>query len=224
MASDTIYVNRYLDSSYKLISNFSEDADLTTTTLPGGRIDGQNLTVWREAPIPFRAGDRGYNGVFLGWNREIQRGASYSIQLPPNFRGNPDSALTLSAAVTDEDDAGGKPTPTDFTVALQSQTGASVLLPLSAFNVLPPAIKVRFTKLTLLDKMLYHAPSEPVFQTIQMPLRAFVAKNPHFDPLALCAIRLLFDRTPSRVIILSQIGLSRSSTGIEILGNVADKR
>lgn len=207
----TIYVNRYLDNSYKLISNFTEDADLTTTTLPGGRIGGQNLTVWREAPIPFRSGNRGYNGVFLGWNRETQKGASYSIQLPPNFRVDPDSALTLSAAVTDEDDAGEKPTPTDFTVSLQSQTGPSVSLPLSDFNVLPPLIKVRFTKLGLLDKMLYKAPSEPVFQTIQMPLHAFAAKDPHFDPLTLCAIHLLFDRTPSRVIILSQIGLSRNS-------------
>lgn len=108
---NTLYVDRYLDSSFKPICDFTEDADLTTTTLAGGKIDGQNLTVWREALIPFRSGDRGYNGVFLGWNNETKKGASYSIELPANFHAGKDSALTISAAGTDEDDFDEKPGP-----------------------------------------------------------------------------------------------------------------
>jgi hypothetical protein len=41
-----------------------------------------------------------------------------------------------------------------------------------------------------------------------MPLRAFASKDHHFDPLTLKTIRFLFNLTPARVIILSQIGIS----------------
>ena len=61
-------LDRYLDSANSVIADFSEDADLTTTTLPGGKMKGHNLSEWHEGKIPFRNGDRGYNGVFLGWN------------------------------------------------------------------------------------------------------------------------------------------------------------
>ena len=66
---DTLYVNRYQDASFVPLASFSEDADLTTTTAAGGSIAGENLSVWREGRIPWREGDRDYNGVFLGWKR-----------------------------------------------------------------------------------------------------------------------------------------------------------
>jgi len=62
---DTLYVNRYQDASYVPLASFEEDADIATTTAPGGHIAGDNLSVWREGRIPWRQGDRGYNGVFL---------------------------------------------------------------------------------------------------------------------------------------------------------------
>jgi hypothetical protein len=62
--------------------------------------------------VPYRLGDREYNGVFLGWNREHASGSSeppvatYSIELPDNlardWKLDGGSALTLSVAVTEE--------------------------------------------------------------------------------------------------------------------------
>ena len=230
---DTLYMSRYQDASYRLISNFSEDADVTTTTAPGGRIQAQNLSVWYEGRIPFRQGDRGYNGVFLGWNREEQKKglaapiAVYSISLPDGlarvWKLGGRSVLTLSLAVTEDKapppgrqseakpepekkDEEEKPEITDFTVEIATSNGATARFPISRFGVLPPPFKVQFTKLERLDEIAYEKESEPVFQSIELPLAAFADQTRGFDPAKIKTIRLRFDRTPQRVVILSQIG------------------
>jgi dienelactone hydrolase len=230
----TLYVNRYLDNSSKIVSDFSEDADVTTTTVPGGILQQKNLTLWHEGKIPYRNGDRDYNGVFLGWNRThatnspVPPAASYSIDLPAtlasDWKLSRQSVLTMSIAVTDEtapsadkklkkknleqEDGDDKPEPTDFTIILETQDGATVKLPLSQFNLLLPPLKVKLTKLDYLDKAMYKEESEPVFQSIAVPLMAFAKQDARFDPAKLKTVRLLFDRTPSRVIIVSAIGFS----------------
>jgi dienelactone hydrolase len=215
----TYYMSRYQDPSYRAVANFSEDPDLTTTTIPGGQISASNLSIWKEGRIPYRHGDRGYNGVFLGWNRETNAPVPlYSLTLPDGFKSPP--VLTLSIAVTDEK----APLPgkhededkdkkdknkdektaetTDFGVELQDTAGAAVELPLSQFGALLPPFKVRFTKFQFMDNSEYEKSSEPVFQTFQLPVGAFAK----IDPQKLHAIRLKFDRTPMRVIILNQVG------------------
>src|ERR1700722_1591983 len=213
----TYYMSRYQDSSYRAIENFSEDPDLSTTTIPGGHISSSNLSIWKEGRIPYRKGDRGDNGVFLGWNRaENAPVPAYIISLPDGF--TPPPVLTLSLAVTDQK----APLPgqhnnddkkkdkdkdekiaemTDFDIELEAG-GATAALPLSRFGALLPPFKVRFTKLQFMDNFAYEKSSEPVFQTFELPLAAF----PNLDPSQLHTIRLKFDRTPMRVIILSQVG------------------
>jgi len=107
-------------------------------------------------------------------------------------------------------EADDKPGTTDFTVAMMAEDGAAARLPLSQFGVLLPPIDVRFMKLELLDRRFYKNPSEPVFQSIRLPLRAFAAKNTRFDPAKLKTARFEFDRTPSREVIVSEIGFSDS--------------
>jgi dienelactone hydrolase len=230
----TLYVNRYLDNSNKVVSDFSEDADVTTTTVPGGVLQEKNLTLWHEGKIPYRNGDRDYNGVFLGWNRTYAKGspvpppASYSIDLPPTLPGDwklgKQSLLTMSIAVTEDnappadkklkkkkledEENDDKPTPTDFTIVMETRDGATVKLPLSQFNLLLPPLKVKLTKLEYLNKDMYKVESEPVFQSVRVPLEAFAKQDAHFDPAKLKTVRLLFDRTPSRVIIISAVGFS----------------
>jgi dienelactone hydrolase len=109
---DTIFINRFQQASYLPLAGFQEDADLTTTTAPGGSIAGEGLSVWREGRILWRGGDRDYNGVFLGWNRgpKTPRPASapaYTITLPggaaAQWRLNKSSTVELSLAALDED-------------------------------------------------------------------------------------------------------------------------
>jgi hypothetical protein len=209
---DTLYISRYLDSSNNTIANFNEDADVTTTTIAGGRLTAQNLALWREGRIPFRDGDRECNGVFLGWDRSHGAG-SYSIALPATlskeWKLTPQSVLTLSIAATDESEMEEAGVP-DLTVAMETEDGAVGRALLSRFGTLLPPIETRFMKLELLDRKLYKSPTEPVFQGIRVPLSAFAAQNSHFDIAKLKNIRLEFDRTPSGVVIVSEIGFGRS--------------
>ena len=221
---DTLYVNRYQSSKYKLVAGFEEDADVNSATLPGGRMEGADLSLWKEGRIPARHGDRGYNGVFLGWNRTDPRDAklqpSYTITLPGGLDLTRDSSLVLSLAALDQDaprlkedkkneakQDGKKKTreSPDFTVELTTRDGVAVARPLGAFGTLLPPIQVRFTKLAALDDFAYEKSSEPVFQTITIPLSAF-GTNPEFNAARLKTIRLRFNLTAESVILLSKVG------------------
>ena len=105
---DTLYESRYQDASYVTLASFSEDADLTTTTAPGGSIAGENLSVWHEGKIPWRQGDRDYNGVFLGWKRaKGAPPATYTLTLPAGaaakWQLGEASTVELSVAAMNED-------------------------------------------------------------------------------------------------------------------------
>jgi len=107
---DTLYFNRYQDASFVPLASYNEDQDLTTTTAAGGKIAGENLSVWNEGRIPWRwdSQDRGYNGVFLGWNRAKDAPApTYTFTLPAGAAANwhltAASTLELSVAPMDED-------------------------------------------------------------------------------------------------------------------------
>ena len=199
---DTLYVNRYQDASYVPLASFQEDADLTTTTAPGGSIAGENLSVWHEGHIPWREGNRDYNGVFLGWNRaKGAPAATYTLTLPDGasakWQLGEGSTVELSVAAMDEDASlPGKKTEEekkkeeeerkkedksknkerespDFTVELVASDGATADVPVSKFIAIPPPFKEKFTKLAIIDEKGYEKDWEPVFQTVRIPLADF---------------------------------------------------
>jgi dienelactone hydrolase len=229
---DTLYINRYQDSSYMPLAGFQEDADITTTTAPGGRIAGENLSIWREGRIPWRQGDRDYNGVFLGWNRaKGAPAAAYAILLPDGaaakWRLGATSAVELSVASLDEDaplpgkkkDEEKKPDESkkkdrespDFTIELETGDGTIVRAPVSRFAAVPPPFKEKFTKLDPMEEVAYDKDWEPVFQTVRIPLSSFQSANGSkpFDPRRLSTVRLKFDRTPMSVICVSSVGFAK---------------
>jgi len=221
---ETIYVNRYRDTSYVPLATFQEDANLSSTTAKDGMIRGENLTIWREGRIPTRGGDRNYNGVFLGWRRaEGRTPPEYTISLPRDgaraWRLNDQSTVELSIAALDQDApfpsgaarepqrAGSQREPPDFTIELIASDGRVVGAPVSRFADIPPPLKETFTKFGFVERDRYARDWEPVFQTIRAPLAAFVSRGgPAFDPQKLAALRLKFDRTATSVICISGIG------------------
>lgn len=236
---DTLYFNRYQGASYVSLVSFEEDADLTTTSAPGGHIDGENLSIWNEGTIPWRNGDRGYNGVFLGWNRAKDAPtATYAIVLPAgsaeNWHLGPASTVELSIAPLDED----VPLPgkrkddekekkkkekeqdkskkkeresPDFTIELVTTDGVTASAPVSQFISIPPPFKEKFTKLAVMDDVAYNQDWEAVFQSVRAPLSAFRSadNSRQFDPAKLSVVRLKFDRTPMYKICISGIGFGR---------------
>jgi dienelactone hydrolase len=226
----TIYVNRFQAASYAPLASYQEDADITTTTAAGGRIAGEGLSIWREGRIPWRGGDRDYNGVFLGWNRaKGAPAAAYSITLPEGAAAKWHlgklSTIDLSLAALDEDaplpgkreDEASKEEESekerespDFTIELVGSDGATASAPVSRFAAVPPPLKERFTKLDAIENAAYEKDWEPVLQTVRVPLAAFqsVGGKP-FDPARLSTLRLRFDRTRTSVICISGIGFGQ---------------
>jgi hypothetical protein len=228
---DTLYINRYQDPSYTPLASFDEDADITTTTAPGGRMVGENLSVWREGHIPWRQGDRDYNGVFLGWNRA--KGAAtpaYAITLPDGaaskWQLGAGSTVELSVAALDEDaplpgkkkdEKEKKPDESkkerespDFTIELVASDGAVATAPVSRFVAIPPPLKEQFTKLDPIEGEAYEKDWEPVFQTVRAPLDAFQSVGPRpLDLRKLIMVRLKFDRTAMSVICISGVGFGK---------------
>ena len=227
---DTLYVNRYQDASYMPLASFDEDADVTTTTAPGGHMAGEHLSIWREGRIPWRQGDRDYNGVFLGWNRADGAPVpTYTLSLPggaaARWHLGPHSTIELSIAALDQeaplsgksrDEMDKKPetsktrdrTSPDFTLELVASDGAIASAPVTRFAAIPPPLKVKFTKLDVLDSQAYEKDWEPVFQTVRVPLTAFQSAGGamRFDLRTLKMVRLKFDRTAMAVICVSGIG------------------
>jgi len=110
---EDFFINRFEDSTFRLVSGFEEDVDVLTTSVEGGQIRSENLTVWREADLHFRTkwGTKENNSVFVGWGRPGQEEladdiASYTIELPeglPSEIGiSRDSLLVFHMAEADE--------------------------------------------------------------------------------------------------------------------------
>jgi hypothetical protein len=115
-----IYVNQYQDSRFRIIANFEEDIDVTTTTIPGGKLQGENMETWKEAHVPFKSKIKPAiikttienATVVLGWNNEgskdngAKKAGSYAIKLNPKTTTdlglNQNTKLVFSIGATEE--------------------------------------------------------------------------------------------------------------------------
>jgi hypothetical protein len=156
--------------------------------------------------------------VYLGWDAGASKSiASYTIRLPDNGLAlDTSSKLVFSLADANEDptpgidDAASKETsgprqPIDLTVEVVDRAGLTVRLPLSSFSYLQPQIVMTLMKAPFMN-VAGLSPSEPVFQSFEFPLSAFVEADPFFDPTSLTTVRFIFDRTPAGVVILDDLG------------------
>ncbi len=95
--------------------------------------------------------------------------------------------------------------PLDWTIVCTDAQGDSSEVALSTLYRLMPPFKARFTRLKSMERR-YGKSSEPVLQTITIPLARFRAANPAFDPARLVAVGFRFDRSKEGVVIVDEIG------------------
>jgi dienelactone hydrolase len=95
--------------------------------------------------------------------------------------------------------------PLDWTIVLMDAQGDSAEVSLSAVYRLMPPFKARFTRLKSMESR-YGKSSEPVLQSITIPMNRFRQANPAFDPNRLVSIGFRFDRSKEGVVILDEIG------------------
>jgi hypothetical protein len=95
---DSTYVNRYADARRNVVAGYDEDFDVESATLPGARIRGEKLAVWKEQRTEMRWGDRGDNSVVLGWREPA---ATYAVTLGEDLAKTLTPASTLSFELAD---------------------------------------------------------------------------------------------------------------------------
>ncbi len=209
---DTIYLNQYEDSATRMVSTYEEDINVATATLAGGTQRSENLTLWREQLVRLKGGDLNTNAAFLGWDSGTAEGtAAYEIALPEGaLQLSPSDTLVFSLAdaneppTEDAKDWQANHEPIDLTIEVVDRQGAVARLPLSSFAYLQPQIEGIITKVSWMS--IPASNGEIVFQDFEFPLSAFVAANPAFDPAQLATLRFIFDRTPSGVVVLDDVG------------------
>ncbi|MBN1260933.1 MAG: MFS transporter, partial [Anaerolineae bacterium] len=210
----TLYLHTYADASTRLVAAFEEDVDVTTTSAPGGRLEGRGLSIWREERVAMRRGRMDENSaVLLGWLGQ-EDAARYTLWLPGPIPGaGPESVLTFSLADANlspdptagdkEHDSEESPALRDFTLEAEDREGQTARLPLSAFAPLQPQIEVQLLKAAFMTDL---PRGEIVFQSYAFPLSAFAEVNPALDAAQLAAIHFIFDRSEEGVIVLDDIG------------------
>ncbi len=208
----TTYVTRHEESSFQLLADYEEDADVTTTSAPGGVLRGVGFSLWREKAL------RRKQSVYLGW-KPGGGAPTYALTLPDGFASaaklDGAARLILDIAELDENpdpDAGGRRVrrkePLDFTVELRDQNGKVARLPVSRFGGVLLPKKPRYTKWAVLEQ-LYGTKAEPVFKTLALPLGDFAAAAPGFAPADLLSITIAFDRSDRGVVALNRVGFAR---------------
>ena len=77
---ETIYLNQYENSDWRVLADFEEDLDLSTTSA-GGTISTENLTVWREQLVSMKYGNKVTRAAYLGWDSLAFEGATARFTL-----------------------------------------------------------------------------------------------------------------------------------------------
>jgi dienelactone hydrolase len=218
---ETVYLHQFEDSRMRFVATFDEDLDVTSTTLDGGMLAADRLTVWREQRVEMKSATKESRAAYLGWMADATAAgapARYTIALPPGSAPlDPSQALVFSLADADEspepkhkkkpedseEDDDDKDEVIDLTVELADRAGRTVRLPLSRYAFLQPQVEAQVVKSRLFVDV---KPAEPVFQLFALPLADFAARDPAFDVAALAEVRFVFDQTPAGVVILDDVG------------------
>jgi len=226
---ETVYLNQYEDPSCEFICTFDEDLNVISTSLEGGEIRSENLTVWKELTVPLKRGTQATRAVCVGWNMEesdslpavlsiSQHGTnkintdenSYlyfvmaearenSNPYPKEDEENPDKEENTEKQTEDEK----KKEPIDLTIVLGDAEGHAAALPLSAYSYLSRQLEPKLMKA---DFMTDFAKSDLVFQVFFYPLSTFKEQNTLLDIGHIQEIRFVFDRTEEGVVLIDNIG------------------
>ena len=75
----TMYITRFMDSSFRPLADFEEDIDVTTGSAPGVTLHGTDFSTWREGRLDLRSSNRTNTSssqlnqaLWLGWNNSYR--------------------------------------------------------------------------------------------------------------------------------------------------------
>lgn len=202
----TSYRNRFKASDFVRISDFEEDHNILTTSIPSGSIHTLKLDEWEEIMDKDRQNSSKQNrSVHLSWSTQT---GSYELSMPKQSwmdKLTSESTFTFSLAnLTDKLNL-------DFIIEIETTDGVKLQSPLSHYQRIHPAIQTQYTMERFLDIAVregrYGASTEPVFQTYMIPLKELSSGQDIFNFKTIKSIRFLFQNQHEGSILLDDIGI-----------------
>ncbi|MCE5172716.1 MFS transporter [Paenibacillus profundus] len=206
---DTMYISNYDDSQTTLIASFNEDIDLQSTTIPGGRLIGENLQEWKEEKVKMKFGEDQHSAVRLGWDRSKQsKAASYSVVMPDEGLdvGDNSSVVFSMADYSERKNMSYEEGLIDLTVKVEDKNGNQASLPLSHISKLLPSIEGKLLKRPFAN---FGQTKEPVFQNFSFQFNDFKQVNPRFNPQQVRTVGFEFDKTEKGTVLINNIGIRK---------------
>lgn len=192
---ETRYYNQYESSAFlKMVDFQGDDRKLLSS---GVTAEAVNMTEWLHTDALDRQGKgKKDKAVELMWHAE----GSYSIHLSPASISNvrDEDILMFSLA-----NMGGVDLSIDLEV--EDSAGHAVRLSLNRFMETVSQVETDFIWLpgleTLLFKGKFKDEEEPVYQTYEIPLRAFQEINTLFNPIEWNRITFYFNKGPGKLML-----------------------
>ena len=116
----TMYITRFMDSSFRPLADFEEDIDVTTGSVPGATLLGTDLSTWREGRLDLRSSNRANTSssqlnqaLWLGWNNSYRGSddpappARFTLTLPDglaaDWSAGPETTLEMHVSALDDE-------------------------------------------------------------------------------------------------------------------------
>jgi len=207
---DDIYVTQYQDAGFKAVNTHDRPGKLETAE-KRLKVTTAGLNQPFKPEMPLRDQQTQANRALLAaWDANAN--PSYTLTLPQgsdaefSLRGDERFVFALGNAMEDD-------TPLYVTVELVDAQGEVAVQPVNGFGIAPPALPAKLEKSKAVSKFLdseffpkLTTPYERMLQSFEIPLSAFAATNPEFDPAQVEIIRFRFSDESGGKVYVDEIG------------------
>ncbi len=207
-----LYISQYEDGSSAIFAHYQEDMELTTGSLDGVKILGENLSVWSENGLTLRNdwnSNQGLNGVYLGWERsdsaDSREEAAYSLLFDSLIGDivNMDTIRNFHFLIFNNRD-----NADSLSISVEFELNDMVKrVSLSDYYILPPTLKTKLTKWNFIYSINGGKDVERVPQYIELPLDS-ILNDSNLSPRDITSIRFIFDRENEGEVFISRIGVN----------------
>jgi hypothetical protein len=208
---DDIYVTQYQDATFKVVNAHDRLSKLESAELKQAKVQASGLNKPLKPELPLRDQQmQGNRALFAQW--APHGNPTYTLVLPQGA----DAEFAVSAEdrlVFSLGNAMNDATPLYVTVELVDATGEVTTQPANRFGIVPPPMPAKLEKSNRVSKVLgseffpkVTTPYERMLQSFEIPLSAFVAANPDFDPTQVEIIRFRFNDEMSGQMYVDEVG------------------
>jgi len=234
----TFYINQFSSSAEQPITNFEEDIDPTTLTLPGGRITAQHVSKWYETGNELKYDELDTHSAVFAWDEKFSdEVAQVDFVMPAEGLAVSDGSVIVASISASGDGTMPKdwePDDEDNEEASDSEDEDEEEeenedkdndKPLDWSIVLTDSAAATASLPLSHDSVLYPLvnaiprragfldssdPTEVLFRRFEFPIADFTAVNAQFDAMSIAQISFVFDRSKKGAIIIDDLSITNT--------------